>query len=153
VEEGIAAGLVGDPDALRAAGVRRAADPSYVPDDVAGHDQDTEIGSIAAGVALRRHAGRAQVVFAADGRVVERSGKDLREVDVLVGSGGVLRHGHGGPRILERALGHGEGGWQLPERPRIVVDHDYVLAAAGLLVERSPDAAHALLARLRGGNP
>ena len=43
-------------------------------------------------LAVRRHAGRQQVVFSPDGRLVERSGKDLREVDLLVGSGGVLRH-------------------------------------------------------------
>ena len=83
---------------------------------------------------------------------MERTGKDLREVDVFVGSGGVLRNG---PRqVVERVLGSvtGEdvpGGWQLPRSPRIVVDHDYVLAAAGLLASDHPRAAHALLARLR----
>ena len=52
------------------------------------------------GLALRRHAGRSKVVVSPEGRVVERSGKDLREVDLLVGSGGVLRHGR--PGVAER---------------------------------------------------
>jgi hypothetical protein len=42
-----------------------------------------------------------------------------------------------------------DGGWQLPRRPGTVVDHDYVLGAAGLLAPTHPAAAHALLARLR----
>ena len=59
-------------------------------------DEDERIAAAAVGLALRRHAGRSQVVVGPDGRVVERTGKDLREVDVLVGSGGVLRHGRPG---------------------------------------------------------
>jgi hypothetical protein len=35
-------------------------------------------------------------------------------------------------------------GWQLPERARLVVDHDYVLAAAGLLAAEHPDAGYRL---------
>ncbi|MFN7136748.1 MAG: glutamate mutase L, partial [Thermomonas sp.] len=48
---------------------------------------------LAVGLALRRHAGRSRVVVGPTGRVVERSGRDLREVDLLVGSGGALRNG------------------------------------------------------------
>ena len=103
-------------------------------------------------LALERHAGRSKVVVSPEGRVVERSGKDLREVDLLVGSGGVLRHG--GPdavrRVLTPATGDAfEGGWQLPRDPAVVVDHDYVLAAAGLLAAEHPVAAHRLVGRLR----
>ena len=99
-------------------------------------------------IALERHAGRSKVVVSPEGRVVERSGKDLREVDLLVGSGGVLRHG--GPdavrRVLLPATGDAfEGGWQLPRDPMVVVDRDYVLAAAGLLAEEHPLAAYGLV--------
>jgi hypothetical protein len=89
------------------------------------------------------------VVFGPDGRVVERSGKDLREVDLLVGSGGVLRH-HA-DRATDVLLRHldAAAGWQLPEAPRAVVDHDYVLAPAGLLAADHPAAAYALLQTLR----
>ena len=90
-----------------------------------------------------------------DGRVVERTGKDLREVDLLVGSGGVLRHGRPGveERVLAGSTGEVEGGWQLPVRPRVVVDRDYVLAAAGLLVARHPEAAYRLVQRLAEADP
>ncbi len=42
-----------------------------------------------------------------EGRVVERTGKDLREVDLLVGSGGVLRNGR--PGVAERVLAGSTG--------------------------------------------
>ena len=75
----------------------------------------------AVGLALRRHAGRSKVVVSPEGRVVERTGKDLREVDLLVGSGGVLRHGRPGvaERVFAGSVGADvEGGWQLPAGAR-----------------------------------
>ncbi|MGI8434001.1 MAG: glutamate mutase L [Nocardioidaceae bacterium] len=138
-------------DSLRYSAEARRADPSTVP---AGRDEvaaDLEIAAIAATLALRRHAGRQRVVFSPDGRLVERSGKDLREVDLLVGSGGVLRHNleNDARAVLGAATGdHVEGGWLVPRNPRAVVDSDYVLAAAGLLVAEYPAAAYTLLSRL-----
>jgi uncharacterized protein (TIGR01319 family) len=152
VEEGVTAGLVEDADRLRAAAGVRRADPSYLPGGDDDRRDDEAIAVAAVGVALRRHAGRQQVAFGPDGRVVERSGKDLREVDLLVGSGGVLRNNPAdvADRVLSSVTGADvPGGWQLPRAPKVVVDRDYVLAAAGLLADEHPEAAHALLARLR----
>ena len=86
-------------------------------------------------------------LFTAGVRVVERTGKDLREVSLLVGSGGVLRHNPDGGSVLTRHL-RADGGWQLPEDPRAVVDVDYLLAPAGLLVHDHPAAAYALVRSL-----
>jgi MutL protein len=36
----------------------------------------------------------------------------------------------------------------VPRRPRLVIDRDYVLAAAGLLAEEHPAAAVRMVARL-----
>lgn len=138
-------------DRLVSASRRRRADPSYLPVDDAERDDDEELARTAVGLALRRHAGRAKVVLSPEGRVIERTGKDLREVDLLVGSGGVLRHGR--PGVADRVLagstgGDVEGGWQVPRAPVVVVDTDYVLAAVGLLAARYPGAAHALAGTL-----
>jgi hypothetical protein len=101
-------------------------------------------------LALRRHAGRSKVVVSPEGRVIERSGKDLREVGLLVGSGGALRHGRPGVagRVLAGSVGEVEGGWQLPSRARVTVDQQYVLAAAGLLASQHPEAARRLVGHL-----
>ena len=139
-----------DLDDLAAAAEVRHADPGFLPTTDAEYAEDEAIAAAAVGLALRRHAGRSQVVVGPDGRVVERTGKDLREVRLLVGSGGVLRHGRPGvaERVLGGSVGEVEGGWQLPVRPRVVVDHDYVLAAGGLLATRHPEAAYRLVQRL-----
>jgi uncharacterized protein (TIGR01319 family) len=153
VEEAHAAGLL-DGAALteaRTAAERRRDDPSFLPADDAEERFDLELASLAVGVALRRHAGRAQVRFDSGGgptgRWVERSGVDLREVALLVGSGGALRHADDAAAHL---LAHvsGSGGWQVPEAPRVVVDDQYLLAPAGLLAERHPEAAYRLLQML-----
>jgi uncharacterized protein (TIGR01319 family) len=140
-------------DDLAAAALRRHEDPGFVPTDDAESDLDEALAREAVGLALRRHAGRSKVVVSPEGRVVERSGKDLREVDLLVGSGGVLRHGRPGvaARVFEGSVGGDiPGGWQLPRRADVTVDSDYVLAAAGLLAARHPDAARRLVSRLTG---
>ena len=142
-----AAGLT---DLVEAAEHRRAA-PGFLPADDHDADVDERIARAAVELALRRHAGRSRVVVSPEGRVVERSGKDLREVGLLVGSGGVLRNGR--PGVEERVLGgsigdHVEGGWQLPRAPRVVVDRDYVLCAVGLLAADHPEAAYRLAMRL-----
>jgi uncharacterized protein (TIGR01319 family) len=140
------AGIDIPPDA-----VRRAADPAYLPDDADGRAGDQALASAAAVVAMRRHVGRSRVVLSPEGRVVERTGKDLRAVELLVGSGGVLRASdpETAERILSAATGHDRDGWQLPERPRIVVDHDYVLAAVGLIALSAQDEADAARERAR----
>ncbi|MDO9456909.1 glutamate mutase L [Nocardioides sp.] len=133
----------GRPD-LEPAARTRAERPAYLPESESDRDDDETIARLAVGLALRRHAGRSRVVVGPEGRVVERTGTDLREVGLVVASGGVLRHGRPGAaaRVLEGSLGADlEGGWQLPERPRVVVDGDYVLAAVGLLAADHPDAA------------
>ena len=138
-----------DQPELAAAARRRRDEPGFLPGTPAEHDEDEAIAGAAAGLALRRHAGRSRVVTSPEGRVVERTGVDLREVDLLVGSGGVLRHGRVGiaDRVLAPAVGE-HGDWQVPRRPRIVVDHDYVLAAAGLLAGPHPRAAYRLVRTL-----
>src|SRR4051794_23775319 len=140
---------------LRVAAVRRRDDVGFVPTDAAEQDLDEAIAREAAGLALRRHAGRSKVVVSPEGRVIERSGKDLREVALLVGSGGVLRHGRPGvaARIFAGSVGEVEAGWQLPQRARVTVDQQYVLAAAGLLAHGHPETARRLVEQLAQPTP
>lgn len=125
-------------DRLRSAAQARAAWPGYLPVDAADRAVDLRLATLAVTVALRRHA---------------RGQRDLRDVRLVVGSGGVLRHA---PRdealaVLASALADHAGGWALPRAPRTTIDVDYVLAAAGLLAAEHPEAAVALLRHRLGG--
>jgi uncharacterized protein (TIGR01319 family) len=131
----------GEQEVLSVEAAVRAADPGFLPADAAGRAVDARIAALAATVAVRRHA--------RGGATGEREGRDLRDVRLLVGSGGVLRHA---PRVdaavvLEAVLGDHAGGWPVPRDARAVVDVDYVLAAGGLLAQEHPQAAVALLRR------
>ncbi|SCL31461.1 conserved hypothetical protein [Micromonospora rhizosphaerae] len=129
----------GEQDQLAAAAAVRAADPGFLPADDTERAVDARIAALAATVALRRHARGA-----ATG---ERAGRDLRDVRLLVGSGGVLRHAApaDAASVLGAVLTDQAGGWPLPRAARPVVDVDYVLAAGGLLAQEHPQAAGALL--------
>ncbi|MFF5173619.1 glutamate mutase L [Micromonospora sp. NPDC000089] len=131
---------------LAAAAEARAADPGFLPGDERARAVDARIAALAATVALRRHARGA-----ATG---ERAGRDLRDVRLLVGSGGVLRHADpvGAAGVLAAVLADHAGGWALPRAARPVVDVDYVLAAGGLLAGDHPEAARALLRRHLGAD-
>ncbi|MEV1110330.1 glutamate mutase L [Micromonospora sp. NPDC049751] len=131
--------LLTDAGDLTAAAERRAADPAFLAADDAERAVDARIATLAATVALRRHARGV-----ATG---ERAGRDLRDVRLLVGSGGVLRHApaDASGRVLAAVLADHAGGWAVPRAARAVVDVDYVLAAGGLLAEEHRTAAQALL--------
>lgn len=140
VEAAVAERLLGE----EAAGLARyaaamAADPAALPRDDAEREADTALARLAATVALRRHGRPASP---------SASPRPLRDVGLLVGSGGVLRHGAGPVReaVLRPQLADHGGGWAVPDRARIAVDARYLLFAAGLLAGQAPACA----ARLAG---
>jgi uncharacterized protein (TIGR01319 family) len=126
----------GEREALGAEADRWAAAPGLLVDDPA---VEARLAGLAATVAVRRHA-RPE---AGGG-----GGRDLRDVRLVIGSGGVLRHAPRGlaVEVIRAVLADHAGGWALPREPLIAVDVDYVLAPAGLLADEYPSAAAALLA-------
>jgi uncharacterized protein (TIGR01319 family) len=120
---------------LRTSAEHRAGDTGFLPAEDADRATDARLAELAVTVALRRHG---------------RGGKDLREVALVVGSGGVLRHGSAELRrqVLGPATRDLAGSWPVPEHARTVVDVDYVLAATGLLSADHPETAVRLARRL-----
>ena len=119
---------------LRAYAGRAAADPAMIPAGPAEVADDTALARLALTVALRRHARPA---------TANAAPRPLRDVGLVVGSGGVLRHGSDAVRreVLGPAVGDHAGGWKVPEHAEIAVDERYVLFAAGLLALHAPVAA------------
>jgi uncharacterized protein (TIGR01319 family) len=133
---------------LRRAAEIRAADPSFIPDDDPQTHEDVLLASIAAVIALQRHAGELRISLSPDGATLRRTGKDLRSVATLIGTGGIFAHAPQDSlsEVLRPSVWAAAGRrLLLPDRPRILVDRDYVMAAAGLLASEHPDAAAALL--------
>ena len=143
VDAAVAERLVDSVEAaeLCEAAERRVANPALLPTTDAERRVDQRLATLAATVALRRHA------RPHESGSVRYPGKDLRNVKVVVGSGGVLRHSSpkDAREIVVAAIGDTAGGWRNPERAAVHVDVDYVLAAAGLMRSAHPDAAWSLL--------
>ena len=140
VEAARAEGLLapGEEERLAAYAAAVAADPGALPADTPGAlEPDTRLAELAVTVALRRH-GRPATATSAP--------RPLRDVRLVVGSGGVLRYADPArrERILRPAVTDHAGGWRVPERAATCVDSRYVLFAAGLLAEGHPAAALAL---------
>lgn len=129
---------------LQVAAARRAARPDLLPGDADEFTVDRRLAELAITVALRRHARGERIGSTTAPR---RGGKDLRRVDLLIGSGGVLRHTDPAVaiRLLRTAVADHAGGWPLPLRARYVIDQRYVLAAAGLLADDHPEVAFRLM--------
>ena len=107
----------------------------------------------AASIALKRHAGRLNYTYGASGRKAYAQGKDLTGVKWLIGTGGALSRMPGHREILEELCGLGANELLLLPKPAAVkalADKDYIMAAAGVLSKKYPEAALALLEKSLG---
>jgi uncharacterized protein (TIGR01319 family) len=139
-----AAGL--DEDTIGQAVVLRSDDPKWIPQsaDEAALDRFLAIGCVSH--AVRRHCGRMLLTPGANGPpTLVRDGPDLREVEQVLGTGGVFAHRDDGYEILAAALERRVPRSLAPQQPGLGVDGSYILAAAGLLATLDADAAALLL--------
>jgi len=137
-----------DEAAIRHAVSDRARRPEWIPSD--GEEAGLD-GLLAAGCAthaVRRHCGTMLLSRAEGGPpTLSRDGPDLREVALVLGTGGVFVHRKDGKQILGRALERRAPRSLTPQGPRLVVDSSYILAGAGLLGSVDSAAALRLLER------
>lgn len=87
------------------------------------------------------------MTLTADGAVLERDGRDLSEVPLLIGTGGIFQDVGGAE--LQQGLTLARTGREerlLPVSVQAGVDRGYVIAAAGLLATDDEAAARQLLA-------
>jgi uncharacterized protein (TIGR01319 family) len=136
VDAGVVASAVG----------KRAASPGFLaakPDELA---LDRALAVACGHHAIRRHCGRLTITSRPNQPArIATSGPDLREVSLVVGTGGILVSLPGAQEILRAALERCDDRWLTPRAPRLAIDSGYVLAAAGLLAELDPRAAVGLI--------
>ena len=139
---------------VQAALQARCEQPDFVPADTDGADFDELLATACAATALRRHCGELSTTVKHNSppRVVA-TGPDLRELSILIGTGGALVRSGRGARILSSATHRQAGRALIPRRPRTVIDRSYIMASAGLLATTDPHAAFALLTRELGLTP
>ena len=137
-----------DRDALGQAVLLRSGDAKWIPEqpEEARLDRLLAVGCVTH--AVRRHCGTMLLSRGEGGPpTLVRDGPDLREVEQVLGTGGVFAHGEDGAEILRSALGRRAPRSLAPRDPIFSVDANYALAAAGLLASHDRNAAARLLQR------
>jgi uncharacterized protein (TIGR01319 family) len=129
--------------------LRRAADPAWMAASADDRRREELLATSCVTHALTRHCGRQGWVYrqGETAPTLTMSGPDLRDVAVMVGTGGVIAHHAQPDRILKPALARAAEVCMSPASPEIAADHDYVLAAAGLLLSLDADLAARVLSR------
>lgn len=135
-----------------------AAEPSTLPQTEVQRSFDALLATYAAQTGIRRHCGTHKEVMLPTGPVRVQSGKDLRSVGVVVGTGGSLINAADPAALLGAALACDDPFALVPAEPEILIDADYLLYAVGLLSQSHPEASielarHALVnAAARSGS-
>lgn len=116
--------------------------PEAVPIKEEDYRLDIGLARTALEYAVERHVGHLKQVYSPDGTVFLQTGKDLTEIKVVIGTGGVFAYGREAKAILEGVLFSKENPLVLkPKSPDYFVDRRYILYAIGLLAERAPEKA------------
>lgn len=99
--------------------------------------------------AVERHAGTIRYIYGPSGRQTLAEGKDLTQVNYIVGTGGALTRLPHRVEIMKRIAKHNETGMLLfpSQAAEILVDNDYIMASLGVLSRKYPEAAAILLSQ------
>lgn len=129
------------PDSAIRYAARVAADTTLLAVSSADWASEQALAAAAATIAMRRH-GR-------PGHPSEQP-RPLADVQLVLGSGGVLRHSPDAVAagVLAAVTSDHAGGWRVPTDARAGVDTAYLLFAVGLLAGTDPMAAQLLAARV-----
>jgi uncharacterized protein (TIGR01319 family) len=131
---------------LEDAVAERARDPAFLPEGD-GWAVDRALATSCITYALERHCGRLSIRVRANQEVrFSADGPDFREAPIVIGSGGILANSPDASEIVQGALDRCDAQALTPKRAKVVIDHSYILAAAGLLATIDQEAAMSLMA-------
>lgn len=126
--------------------IRRFAEIQKLPQNGDEFACDAELAHLALEIATERHVGRTEVIYGPSGELLIQYGKDLSNVDCVVGTGGPIVFSSDPRKILEGAIfDENRSDILKPKSPRYYVDESYILYAAGLLAASNPKEAFHLM--------
>lgn len=142
-----------DSASLQQAVLHRRSDPEFIAADDVAQRIDDALATSCLSISLRRHCGTLNTVYSPGrGTQFVQRGVDLRNIPLMIGTGGPLVHGRDSCGLLQAAVARRSADSLSPTNPTIVIDRNYLLAAAGLLASRDPEAAEQLLGLLWKGS-
>ncbi|BBB89990.1 MAG TPA: methylaspartate mutase accessory protein GlmL [Methylomusa anaerophila] len=119
-----------------------AADIKYLPQNESEAKLEIAMGRACVRLSADRHVGRIAEVFSPMGQTYIQTGKDLTQVTVVVGTGGVIINNPAPAEILQGIMFDRSYPQILkPMKPVFMIDKDYIMASMGLLGEEYPAVA------------
>ncbi|MCK4377526.1 MAG: glutamate mutase L [Actinomycetia bacterium] len=107
---------------------------------------DELLSKISTRIAVNRHAGKFQTKYTPMGSLNILYGKDLRDVPIVLGTGGGIVKAKNPKAVLEKSIfGEDEPFILKPKSSKFLLDKDYIMFAIGLLSQKMPDLALRLL--------
>lgn len=120
----------------------------YLPDGDDEIDCHITLTRLAVEIAVNRHAGKIKIKYGPSGEVVFQYGKDLTNVNCIIGTGGPIIYSRDPKRILETArFSEKEPNVLKPKSPRFFLDSEYIMYAGGLLNTVDPEKAFLFLSK------
>lgn len=102
---------------------------------------DLNIARCCVDKAVCRHAGTIEASYSPIGTVYVQTGKDLRKITKLIGTGGPIINSSDAKYILEGSLGNDDNQSLKPLSCQFYLDSQYIMAAMGLLSVNYPEQA------------
>lgn len=122
----------------------REKNTEFIPKKAEDREFDYTIAKLAIANAMRRHVGHLRVEQRPNHNLYFQTGKDLRTIKYLIGTGGVLVHSEDPATLLKEAL-QTKPRELSPQNPTLMLDEDYLLSSLGLLGEKYPEHALRML--------
>ena len=133
-----------DRDALQQYADRLTAQPELLPASFEEERLDTLLAGICIGHACARHVGRLSSVYSDDGEIQVQTGRDLRLVAHIIGSGGWLSRAEGfdpAPWFAFHTVNKREGIVLVPQQFTYYQDEEYLFPLLANLARETPQAA------------
>jgi len=125
---------------------RKFSTQGYLPDGNDEVDCHIILTRLAAEIAVNRHAGKIKIKYGPSGEVVFQYGKDLTNVNCIIGTGGPIIYSKDPKRILETTrFSEKEPNILKPKSPQFFLDTEYIMYAGGLLSTINPEKAFLFL--------
>jgi uncharacterized protein (TIGR01319 family) len=103
---------------------------------------------VAITTALTRHAGQYQSYYGASGKTTVAKGRDLTNIQYIIGTGGPLTRFKNGKEMIDGALIELNDNILKPSKSaKILIDHDYNMATLGVLSIKYPKEALTLITK------
>ncbi|WP_036730007.1 methylaspartate mutase accessory protein GlmL [Peptoniphilus mikwangii] len=118
--------------------------PSVLSDKESEIEFDEIMAKNCVEISVKRHSGKIRNSYIGGKNVIVQKGKDLREIKLVIGTGGILINSKKSAEILKQCKNK-EKNYLLPIDPKFAIDKKYIMSAMGILSMRDENLAYKIL--------